>query len=295
MRPSSTRSSPATTCSRKTTRSCRPGWRFPSIRLLTEHLPNLVDYQFTAQMEDLLDEISRHEKQHVEYLQQFFFGDERAGPEIPGRSQDQGNRCPGRQPLLDRNAGRWNGCRRRFSCGWASTARSWSRVSGGRAFPTALAPDELTLEKAVELLDRGQQIDEPLGICPDTHKPVFVKQGRFGPYVQLGTTDDEDKKNASLLRGMEVSDVDLQTALQLLSLAQNTRPASANARAGRGLQRPLRPLCQMRSGNAFAAGRRLAVDGHLGDGARTVGAAQDARSPARPPRRNRCVSSPSRR
>ncbi len=56
-----------------------------------------------------------------------------------------------------------------------------------------MAPDELTLEKALELLERGQQVDEPLGVCPDTHKPVFIKQGRFGPYVQLGLTDDDDK------------------------------------------------------------------------------------------------------
>jgi DNA topoisomerase-1 len=82
-----------------------------------------------------------------------------------------------------------------------------------------MPPDELTLEKAMELLEEGQRDDEPLGICPDTHKPVFLKKGRFGPFVQLGTPDgDEKPKNASLVKGMSLEDVDLQTALALLSL-----------------------------------------------------------------------------
>jgi DNA topoisomerase-1 len=76
----------------------------------------------------------------------------------------------------------------------------------------------------MELLERGQQVEEPLGVCPQTHKPVFIKQGRFGPYVQLGLSDDDDKKNASLLRGMEASEVDLATALQLLALPRTLGP-----------------------------------------------------------------------
>ena len=55
------------------------------------------------------------------------------------------------------------------------------------SLPDKLPPDELTLESALEMLDKAQQGDEPLGICPETHKPVFVKVGRFGPYVQRGT------------------------------------------------------------------------------------------------------------
>ena len=48
-----------------------------------------------------------------------------------------------------------------------------------------MPPDELTLAKALEMLEQASVGEEPLGICPDTHKPVFLKQGRFGPYVQL--------------------------------------------------------------------------------------------------------------
>ena len=70
------------------------------------------------------------------------------------------------------------------------------------SLPDKMPPDELTLPAALEMLDKAGQGDEPLGICPDTHKPVFVKVGRFGPYVQRGTAEDDEKpQNASLAEG----------------------------------------------------------------------------------------------
>jgi DNA topoisomerase I len=82
-----------------------------------------------------------------------------------------------------------------------------------------MAPDEVTLEVALQLLDQAEKGDEPLGTCPDTNKPVYVKVGRFGPYVQRGNTDEEEKpQNASLLKGMAPEQIDLETALKLLSL-----------------------------------------------------------------------------
>jgi len=195
-----------------------PTWvAFSVIRLLTQHLPKLVDYQFTAEMEDLLDEISRHEKQHVDYLHQFFFGDS-----VPGLRYQVAAKI---KEIDARDVSR-------FTIGTppGGTESDEIRLRVGKfgpfleqgerraSLPEGLAPDELTLEKAMELLARGQQVDEPIGVCPDTHKPVFVKQGRFGPYVQLGANDDPEKRNASLLRGMDTVDIDLRTALQLLAL-----------------------------------------------------------------------------
>ena len=110
------------------------------------------------------------------------------------------------------------------------------------------------------MLDKAGQGEEPLGICPDTHKPVFVKIGRFGPYVQRGTADDDEKpQNASLLKGMEPEDVDLETALKLLSLPRTLGEHPQTRRAGRGPQRPLRPLRQVRRGDPLAARRTLAA------------------------------------
>ena len=62
--------------------------------------------------------------------------------------------------------------------------------------------------------------EEPL-TCPDCGKEVSIKMGRFGPYVQRGEADDDEKKNASLLKGMEPHEIDLETALKLLSLPRN--------------------------------------------------------------------------
>ena len=90
------------------------------------------------------------------------------------------------------------------------------------SLPDGLAPEELTLEKCRELFSQASQAEEPLGVCPDTGKPVYLKVGRFGPYVQRGTPDDEEKpQNASLLKGMTPDQVDLATALKLLSLPRN--------------------------------------------------------------------------
>ena len=196
-----------------------PTWMaFSVVRLLEDHLPTLIDYQFTAQMEDFLDAISRQETGHVDYLTNFYFGEDE-----PGLKQRVQEKIEAIDPRLVS----------RFSLGTPESGEHTDEVfvrvgkfgpfleQGERraSIPDGMPPDEMNLARAMELLEQGQQDDEPLGVCPDTHKPVFLKQGRFGPYVQLGTKDDDEKpRNAGLLKGMEATDVDLATALKLLSL-----------------------------------------------------------------------------
>ncbi len=196
-----------------------PSWTaFSVVRLLEEHLSNLVDYEFTAQMEDFLDAIARHETEHLAYLHEFFFGNETPG--LRQRVEDKIKEVDARAVS-------------RFSLGTPSEGDHKEEVTlrvgkfgpfleqGERraSVPHEMAPDELTLERALELLDEGQKDEEPLGVCPDTQKPVFLKKGRFGRYVQLGTPDKKEKpKNASLVKGMAPEEVDLQTALALLAL-----------------------------------------------------------------------------
>jgi DNA topoisomerase-1 len=196
-----------------------PTWTAFSVsKLLEQHLPDLVNYEFTAQMEDLLDAISRQEAGHVEYLQEFYFGNEH-----PGLKQQLDNKL---QEVDPRDLSR-------FSLGKPSEGPHLEEVfvrvgkfgpfieHGERkaSIPQEMPPDELTLDKALVMLEQASVGEEPLGIHPDTHKPVYFKQGRYGPYVQMGASDDEEKpKNASLLPGMLPSDVTFEIALKLLSL-----------------------------------------------------------------------------
>jgi DNA topoisomerase-1 len=204
-----------------------PTWTaFAVSQLLESHLPNLVDYQFTAAMEDELDAISRGELSHLEYLKHFYYGNDHPGlkeqlknkiEEIDARDVSRvGIGTPPGQAEVFVRVGRYGpfleqGDRR-------------------AALPDQMPPDELTLEVALEMLDKATQGDEPLGACPETGLPVFVKVGRFGPYVQRGAGEGDQKpQNASLLKGMNADDMTLELALKLLSLPRTLgqHPATA--------------------------------------------------------------------
>ena len=196
-----------------------PTWvAFSVVKLLEEHLASLIDYQFTAQMEDDLDAISRGEREQVEYLKAFYFGNGKPGlkPQLANKVEEIDARSisriligtpPGGEPVYVRVG--------RYSPFVEQGERTASLVED-------TPPDEVTLEVALKMLEQAGKAEEPLGICPDTHKPVFLKVGRFGPYVQRGTPEDEEKpQNASLMKGMQPDDVDLATALKLLTLPRN--------------------------------------------------------------------------
>lgn len=194
-----------------------PTWgAFSMVRLMEEHFDSLVDYEFTAQMEDLLDAISRNEAGHSEYLHDFYFNQDKVGLKL---------RLENKLAEVDARA------TSTFPLGNGEQEGEEVAVRVGRygpyleqgerkaSIPEDLPPDELTLAAALDLLEKASTGDEPLGVSPDTGKPIFIKSGRFGPYVQMGTADDDEKpKNASLLKGMEISDVSLEVAIRLLTL-----------------------------------------------------------------------------
>jgi DNA topoisomerase-1 len=192
-----------------------PTWTaFAVSQLLESHLPDLVNYQFTAEMEDELDAISRGELSHLKYLRDFYFGNDHPGlkdqVETKVSEIDARNVCrvligkPEGQPEVFVRVGRYG----------PFLEHGERRAS----IPDKMPPDELTLDVALEMLDKSAQAEEPLGLDPDTRKPVFLRMGRFGPYVQCGTPEDEAKKNASLMRGMKPEDITLEVAIKLLSL-----------------------------------------------------------------------------
>jgi len=203
-----------------------PTWvAFAVAQLLTDHLPNLVDYKFTAQMEDDLDAISRGESAQVDYLHGFYFGNGKPGLKqlLQNKSEEIDARDIGRIAIGTPDGGEPIVVR---------VGRYGPFIEQGErraSLREDMAPDELTIALALEMLEQSAQSEEPVGHCPDTGKPVFLKVGRFGPYVQRGTPEDEEKpKNASLLKGMKPEDITLEVALKLLSLPRElgTLPAS---------------------------------------------------------------------
>ncbi len=196
-----------------------PTWpAFAMVRMMEEHFNELVNYEFTAEMEDLLDAISRHEAEASAYLREFYFGDAdspglRAKLDVKIKEVDARSICTfplkgptdASRPKIDVRVGRYG---------------PYLEEGDRKAtIPTDLPPDELTYELAEHLLTQSQVAEEPLGIDPDTGKPVYVKSGRFGPYVQLGASDDDEKpKNASIPKNVATADVTLELALRLLAL-----------------------------------------------------------------------------
>lgn len=185
---------------------------FATVRLLEEHFGELVDYAFTARMEDDLDRISNGEQERLPYLQDFYFGDGHAGLVDLVRSS-----------LEQADAREINAIR--IGAGDDAPVVRVGRFGpyldvGGASvsLPEDLPPDELTPEKAAELA-AGVQGDRVLGQDPETGLDVLVRAGRFGPYVQLGPAEGRSKpKTASLLNGMTPESITLEEALRLLSL-----------------------------------------------------------------------------
>jgi DNA topoisomerase-1 len=169
-------------------------------------------------MEDFLDAISRRESEHLQYLNEFYFGDGKPGLKQHLRSKEAeiDPRLMSRFPIGVPDSGPH---RDEIILRVGKYGPFLEQGSRKASLPADMAPDELTLQRALELLDAAQVDDTPLGHDPVTHKPVYLKTGRFGPYVQLGTADDDEKpKNASLLRDMKPEDVTLDIALKILSL-----------------------------------------------------------------------------
>jgi DNA topoisomerase-1 len=204
-----------------------PSWTaFAVIKLLEDHFSDLVDYAYTARMEDELDQIAAASLERVPWLSQFWFGD--AGD---GAAEAASGR-PGLKRLVDEGMQEIDAAAINSIPLGADPDGVPVVVKPGRygpyvkrgddtaSVPDDLAPDELDVDKALELL-AAPKGDTSLGTDPETGLEVYAKPGRFGPYVQLGEIEDGSKvkpKTSSLLSTMSLETITLDDALRLLSL-----------------------------------------------------------------------------
>lgn len=202
-----------------------PSWiAFSVVRLLEGHFGELVEYDFTAQMEHDLDRIAEGSEQRTDWLRGFYFGRE----DHPGLRQVIDN-------LGEIDARGLNSMKLSDD----TTLRvgkfgPYLEVPGEGEeplrvnVPDDLAPDELTEQKIEELVARAKAGDRQLGIDPESGNPLIVKDGRYGPYVTEvlpEPAEDAPKsktkpkpRTASLFKTMSIETVTLEDALKLLSL-----------------------------------------------------------------------------
>ncbi|MFB8387190.1 type I DNA topoisomerase [Microbacterium sp. NPDC055910] len=231
-----------------------PSWlAFSIVRLLEQHFADLVDYDFTAALEDDLDAIARGEQKRAEWLHSFYFGSESH---------------TGLRKIID-NLGEIDA--RELN---ATKITDAATVRFGRYgpyldvidpenpeadprrvnLPDDLAPDELTPEKAQELIDAPVAGNRVLGENPENGRLIVVKDGRFGPYLEEEIPEPEvavdeatgevtapkkkttkkdaapKPRRASLFKSMSPETIELDTALQLLALPRvvGTDPESGD-------------------------------------------------------------------
>ena len=234
-----------------------PSWvAFSVVRLLEDYFGDLVEYDFTAEMEDDLDRIADGAAERVDWLNSFYFGSEKHKGlrrvidnlgDIDARSINSIAIDEG----VTLRIGKYGPYLEVTDPDAAEDAQP-RRVN----LPPELAPDELTPAKARELIEAPVQTDRVLGTNPENGKLVLAKDGRFGPYVTEADPEEEPSvdaktgevveaakpakkaaaakpRTASLFKSMDLATIDLETALKLLELP---RVVGADPESGEEIQ-----------------------------------------------------------
>ena len=188
-----------------------PEWiAFTVTRFLEENFGHLVDYAFTAKMESDLDKIALGELDRSGWLKDFYFGDDglQATVESLGESDPRLINTFEIVEGINLRTGKYGP----YIEAMENDERRIVNI------PADLSPDELTHEKAIELVNAPPASDRVLGQEPETGLDIIVKDGRYGPYITLVDEGNPKPKTASLFKTMAVDTVSYEEALKLLSL-----------------------------------------------------------------------------
>jgi DNA topoisomerase-1 len=197
-----------------------PSWTaFAVVRLLKDHFTTLIDFKFTAIVEEELDEIAMGTRDRDKWLHEFYFGN--------------GQELPGLKPLVEHNKDNIDAATlNAFHVGPHPVSGDMIEARPGKygpyircgeqtaGIPDSMAPDELTVDVALEILARPK-FEDPIGEIEGL--PVYKKTGKYGPYVQWGTMDEppaglEKPKMVSLFKDMTIETTTFEDAERLLSL-----------------------------------------------------------------------------
>jgi DNA topoisomerase-1 len=194
---------------------------FTVTRLMEENFTQLVDYDFTASLEEVLDEVANGEQGRLEVLKRFYFGEKTEGSIFPGLAPlvsvygDIDARAMASLPIDGHE-----GIIRVGKYG-PYLERGEGETLQRANIPQDLAPDEMTAEKAEELFNAPSG-ERELGVDPETERVIMAKTGRYGPYftevLPEGSPKKEKPRTASLFSTMDVEQVSLDDALRMFTL-----------------------------------------------------------------------------
>ncbi|MEO5931055.1 MAG: type I DNA topoisomerase [Candidatus Kapaibacterium sp.] len=181
--------------------------------LLENYFPQLVDLNFTAQMEQTLDDIAAGDAQWLPYLTEFYSGDEGLENQVKQREEniDPREACTIRFEGLDADVrvGRFGAYLERETDGEVVKA----------TLPESVAPADLTNDEVDRVIKQKLGGAEALGLHPETGEPIYLRVGPYGPYVQLGEeTDGKKVVRTSLPKGVTPENLTLDHAIGLVGL-----------------------------------------------------------------------------
>ncbi len=201
---------------------------FAVTNLLRSHFTEYVDVKFTARLEEVLDDISNGEKNWLDFLREFYDGGGSEGPGLRGKVSGAGDTID--YPAVEVGADPVSGAPIVVRIGRYGPFLQRGEGGDGNtvSLPEDTAPADLTVEKAVALLEAKAAGPRSLGADPATGQQVFLLTGRFGPYVQLGASPEKGSTvkppRASLPAGVTERTITLDVALKLLSLPRQIGP-----------------------------------------------------------------------
>ena len=190
---------------------------FAVVAFFESYFPDLVDLKFTARMEDELDAIARGEETKVDYLHKFYRSEGAFKDQVDSGTEKI---VPDevRQVVLEDlgavvRVGRYGAYAQIDQEGEVKTVN----------VPDTIPPADLSMEELLRLLAEREKGPETLGDDPETGHPIFLMNGRFGAYLQLGERSDENKKpkTSSIPKGTDPETLTLERAVEILSLPRD--------------------------------------------------------------------------